>query len=211
MPPVPDAGDRHRQSGALADGPRMAGPPGRPMRSGGQRRDQPARLTSDRGARHGRGWHRHLGARVRPCGPICRRELRPADGPTWSMAGPNAATPVRTAAAGEWSIIATFLNLSPEEGVVPRSRRTATEPRAQTEGHDTPERLSPVTENYLLSLYKMWEDSETPTLTQLTEALRQSTAAHGRLGHFRPIGCRNAAADAEAGPGGYRATTSASG
>lgn len=62
---------------------------------------------------------------------------------------------------------------------MPRPRRTATEPRAQTEGHDGPERLSPVTENYLLSLYKMWEDSDIPTLTQLTEALRQLPPTEG--------------------------------
>ena len=35
------------------------------------------------------------------------------------------------------------------------------------------ERLSSVTENYLLSLYRLWEDSETPTVTQLTDALKQ--------------------------------------
>ena len=62
---------------------------------------------------------------------------------------------------------------------MPRPRRTATEARTQTEGHDAPDRLSPVTENYLLSLYKMWEDSEIPTLTQLTEALRQLPPTEG--------------------------------
>lgn len=35
------------------------------------------------------------------------------------------------------------------------------------------ERYSSVTENYLQSLYKLWEDSETPTVTQLTDALKQ--------------------------------------
>ena len=35
------------------------------------------------------------------------------------------------------------------------------------------ERLSSVTENYLLSLYRLWEDSETPPVTQLTDALKQ--------------------------------------
>lgn len=62
---------------------------------------------------------------------------------------------------------------------MPRPRKTATETRTQTEGHDTPDRLSPVTENYLLSLYKMWEDSDIPTLTQLTEALRQLPPTEG--------------------------------
>ena len=62
---------------------------------------------------------------------------------------------------------------------MPRPRKTTTELRVQAEGHDTPDRLSPVTENYLLSLYKMWEDSEIPTLTQLTEALRQLPPTEG--------------------------------
>ena len=38
------------------------------------------------------------------------------------------------------------------------------------------ERLSPATENYLLCLYKMGEDSEFPTITQLTDYLRQLPA-----------------------------------
>lgn len=62
---------------------------------------------------------------------------------------------------------------------MPRPRRTTTAASAQTEGHDAPGRLSPVTENYLLSLYKMWEDAEVPTLTQLTEALRQLPPTEG--------------------------------
>jgi DtxR family Mn-dependent transcriptional regulator len=45
--------------------------------------------------------------------------------------------------------------------------------------HGVSDRLSPVTENYLLSLYKMWEDSDVPTLTQLTEALRQLPPTEG--------------------------------
>ena len=48
-----------------------------------------------------------------------------------------------------------------------------------TDDHHGSERLSPVTENYLLSLYKMWEDAEVPTLTQLTEALRQLPPTEG--------------------------------
>ena len=50
---------------------------------------------------------------------------------------------------------------------------------AQTQAANVTERLSPVTENYLLSLYKMWEDSEIPTLTGLTEALRQLPLTEG--------------------------------
>lgn len=41
------------------------------------------------------------------------------------------------------------------------------------------ERLSPGTENYLLSLYKLWEDSESPTVTQLTDTLRQLPSTEG--------------------------------
>lgn len=40
-------------------------------------------------------------------------------------------------------------------------------------------RLSPGTENYLLCLYKLWEDDETPTITQLTETLRQLPETEG--------------------------------
>ena len=56
---------------------------------------------------------------------------------------------------------------------MPRPRKSTAAANASGRGHDAPERLSSLTENYLLSLYKMWEDSEIPTLTQLTEALRQ--------------------------------------
>jgi DtxR family Mn-dependent transcriptional regulator len=41
------------------------------------------------------------------------------------------------------------------------------------------ERLSSGTENYLLSLYKLWEDSEIPTITQLTDTLKQLPLAEG--------------------------------
>lgn len=41
------------------------------------------------------------------------------------------------------------------------------------------ERLSAGTENYLLCIYKMWEDDEVPTVTQLTDALRQLPIAEG--------------------------------
>jgi len=40
-------------------------------------------------------------------------------------------------------------------------------------------RLSPGTENYLLCLYKLWEDDETPTITQLTDTLRQLPETEG--------------------------------
>ena len=47
------------------------------------------------------------------------------------------------------------------------------------------ERLSPATENYLLCLYKMREDFEFPTITQLTEYLRQLPATES-LGTSAP-------------------------
>ena len=59
---------------------------------------------------------------------------------------------------------------------MPRPRKTAA---ADAQSNAAGERPSPVTENYLLSLYKMWEDGEVPTLTQLTEALRQLPPTEG--------------------------------
>ena len=59
---------------------------------------------------------------------------------------------------------------------MPRPRKTAA---AAAQTNEPAERLSPVTENYLLSLYKMWEDDEIPTLTQLTETLRQLPPTEG--------------------------------
>lgn len=64
---------------------------------------------------------------------------------------------------------------------MPRPRKSAKSAAVDTnnQGHGSADRLSPVTENYLLSLYKMWEDAEIPTLTQLTEALRQLPPTEG--------------------------------
>lgn len=57
-------------------------------------------------------------------------------------------------------------------------------PRKQNEGghsdsKDGDARLSPGTENYLLCLYKLWEDDEIPTITQLTDTLRQLPETEG--------------------------------
>lgn len=62
-----------------------------------------------------------------------------------------------------------------------RSRKStsATPTHSRTRRTPISDRLSPVTENYLLSLYKMWECSESPTLTQLAEALRHLPPAEG--------------------------------
>ena len=61
---------------------------------------------------------------------------------------------------------------------MPRTRKTSQS--SDSTGQDSsPERLSPGTENYLLCLYKLWEDSEIPTTTQLTDSLRQLPVAEG--------------------------------
>ena len=41
------------------------------------------------------------------------------------------------------------------------------------------ERLSPVTENYLLCLYKLWEESDVPTVTRLADTLKQLPPTEG--------------------------------
>ena len=41
------------------------------------------------------------------------------------------------------------------------------------------ERLSPVTENYLLCLYKLWEESDIPTITRLADILKQLPPTEG--------------------------------
>ena len=52
--------------------------------------------------------------------------------------------------------------------------------QSRTSEADQPdERLSAGTENYLLSLYKLWEDSEIPTITQLTDTLKQLPSTEG--------------------------------
>ena len=62
---------------------------------------------------------------------------------------------------------------------MPRPRKSTTASTTRNRRTIVSDRLSPVTENYLLSLYKMWEGSESPTLTQLTEALRQLPPTEG--------------------------------
>ena len=59
----------------------------------------------------------------------------------------------------------------------PRSRVSR---RTEAAGEDLlQERLSPVTENYLLCLYKMWEESDVPTITQLADNLKQLPPTEG--------------------------------
>ena len=60
---------------------------------------------------------------------------------------------------------------------MPRSGR---QPRGKATDESTAaERFSEVTENYLLCLYKLWEDSVTPTVTGLTEAIKQLPPTEG--------------------------------
>jgi DtxR family transcriptional regulator, Mn-dependent transcriptional regulator len=61
---------------------------------------------------------------------------------------------------------------------MPRPKKTSQDTESWENGHAY-ERLSPVTENYLLSLYKLWEDSEIPTVTQLTDAIKQLPPTEG--------------------------------
>lgn len=61
---------------------------------------------------------------------------------------------------------------------MPRPKKNIRETTAWEDGNAY-ERLSSVTENYLLSLYKLWEDSETPTVTQMTDALKQLPPTEG--------------------------------
>ena len=61
---------------------------------------------------------------------------------------------------------------------MPQPRKTDTRTGPMGDGRQD-ERLSPITENYLLVLYKLWEDSDAPTITQLTDTLRKLPPAEG--------------------------------
>jgi DtxR family Mn-dependent transcriptional regulator len=69
---------------------------------------------------------------------------------------------------------------------MPKTRKAIGSAKASQESGDIDgqvdlanERLSPGTENYLLCLYRLWEDSETPTITQLTDTLKQLPPTEG--------------------------------
>ncbi len=62
---------------------------------------------------------------------------------------------------------------------MPRPRRTAAAQAELSDGESQNDRLSPGTENYLLCLYRLWEDDESPTITQLTDALRRLPPTEG--------------------------------
>ena len=61
---------------------------------------------------------------------------------------------------------------------MPRQKKNTGE-TAIVDGDLGSERLSSGTENYLLCLYKLWEDSEIPTITQLTDTLTQLPPTEG--------------------------------
>ena len=62
---------------------------------------------------------------------------------------------------------------------MPRSRRAAARVERSADHEESEERFSAVTENYLLCLYRLWEDSVTPTVTQLTDAIKQLPPTEG--------------------------------
>lgn len=61
---------------------------------------------------------------------------------------------------------------------MPRPRRAVSRIDAE-EIDNQNDRLSPGTENYLLCLYRLWEDDEYPTITQLTDVLRRLPSTEG--------------------------------
>ena len=62
---------------------------------------------------------------------------------------------------------------------MPRPRKTTSAQGDPVENNGQHDRLSPGTENYLLCLYRLWEDDESPTITQLTDALRRLPPTEG--------------------------------
>ncbi len=62
---------------------------------------------------------------------------------------------------------------------MPRPRKATAAQSDSVENNGMHDRLSPGTENYLLCLYRMWEDDESPTITQLTDALRRLPPTEG--------------------------------
>ena len=61
----------------------------------------------------------------------------------------------------------------------PRPRKTAAKNPEPSNGEMPQDRLSPGAENYLLCLYRLWEDDESPTITQLTDELRRLPSTEG--------------------------------
>ena len=61
---------------------------------------------------------------------------------------------------------------------MPRPRKASVQSDVSDEENQY-DRLSPGTENYLLCLYRLWEDDEFPTITQLTDVLRRLPQTEG--------------------------------
>ena len=61
---------------------------------------------------------------------------------------------------------------------MPRPRKAAAQGEPSN-GEGLHDRLSAGTENYLLCLYRLWEDDESPTITQLTDVLRRLPPTEG--------------------------------
>ncbi len=62
---------------------------------------------------------------------------------------------------------------------MPRPRKATAAQSDFSENNGQHDRLSPGTENYLLCLYRLWEDDENPTITQLTDVLRRLPSTEG--------------------------------
>ena len=64
---------------------------------------------------------------------------------------------------------------------MPKAKRTGrgTDKGNTSDEGSSQERFSAVTENYLLCLYKLWEDAVTPTVTQLTDTIKQLPPTEG--------------------------------
>ena len=62
---------------------------------------------------------------------------------------------------------------------MPRPRKPTTAQGESPIGEGQSDRLSSGTENYLLCLYRLWEDDESPTVTQLTDVLRRLPPTEG--------------------------------
>lgn len=62
---------------------------------------------------------------------------------------------------------------------MPRPTKRRLEKTQDMEHGTSEDRLSSAVENYLLCIYRLWEDSESPTVTNLTETLKQLPPTEG--------------------------------
>ena len=70
---------------------------------------------------------------------------------------------------------------NPRSACMPKTIKsvTSTTDTEDLEHGSAADRLSSATENYLLCMYRLWEDSESPTVTSLTETLKQLPSTEG--------------------------------